>query len=89
MRLVFSLENVILKPEDEVLWKFCHPIANVIEFMQWLKKDGHHITIWATRPNTLDSKYVTEQWLELQQVPYDRLLFDKPTGRLLCRRSTP
>ena len=89
MRLVFSLENVILKPEDEVLWKFCHPIANVIEFMQWLKKDGHHITIWATRPNTLDSKYVTEQWLEFQQVPYDRLLFDRPTEAYFVDEAPP
>ena len=89
MQLVFYLENVILKPEDEVLWQYCHPLTNVVEFMQWVKKVGHGITIWTTRPNTLESKYVTEQWLELQQVPYDRLLFDRPKDAVYIDEAPP
>ena len=70
MNLVFGLDGVI-----------CHrdkPLANVIEFMQWLKIKNHHITIWSTRDNTLESKLKTERWLKMEQIPYDRLLFDKP-----------
>tara|TARA_R110000751_G_scaffold55804_4_gene119615 strand:- start:961 stop:1335 length:375 start_codon:yes stop_codon:yes gene_type:complete len=89
MHLVFSLEDVILKPEDEILWKHCHPLTNVVEFMQWLKRDEHHITIWTGRPNTLESKFVTEQWLELQQVPYDRLLFDRPSSAIFVDEAPP
>jgi hypothetical protein len=46
--------------------------------MQWLKIKNHHITIWSTRDNTLESKLKTERWLKMEQIPYDRLLFDKP-----------
>jgi len=89
MHLVFTLENVILKPEDKLLWPYCQPLFNVIEFMQWLKGNGHHITIWTRRDNTLESKYITEQWLELQQVPYDRLLFDKPKDAIFVDETPP
>jgi hypothetical protein len=78
MQVVFNMDGVICKPEDKILWKFSQPILNVTEFMQWLKKNGHHITIWCERENTLENKLVTEQWLMLQQIPYDRLLFDRP-----------
>ena len=46
--------------------------------MQWLKRNEHEIMIWTKRPNDLAVKFATEQWLDLHQVPYDRLLFDKP-----------
>ena len=78
MHLVFQLDGVICKPEDKLLWKHAQPLMNVVEFMQWLSDRDHHITIWCTRPNTLEVKLMTEQWLQLQQVPYDRLLFDRP-----------
>jgi len=78
MQVVFNMDGVICKPEDKILWKFSQPILNVTEFMQWLKTNGHHITIWCERENTLENKIVTEQWLMLQQIPYDRLLFDRP-----------
>jgi hypothetical protein len=46
--------------------------------MQWLKKEGHEITIWCQRPNDLAVKLRTEGWLKDHQVPYGRLLFDRP-----------
>ena len=46
--------------------------------MQWLSKKGHHITIWTQRSNELETKLKTEGWLKIQQIPYDRLLFDRP-----------
>jgi hypothetical protein len=89
MHLVFTLEHVILKPEDKLLWAHCQPLFNVIEFMQWLQDSGHHITIWTQRDNTLESKHITEQWLELQQVPYDRLLFDRPKDAIFVDETPP
>ena len=76
MNLVFELENVICTPHAD--FNHCKPIVNVIEFMQWLRKTGHGITIWSKRKNEMESKIKTEQWLHLNQIPYDRLLFDKP-----------
>ena len=54
------------------------PIEDTTEFMMWCKKNGHHITIWSTRLNDLETKLKTEQWLKAHQIPYDRLLFDRP-----------
>ena len=89
MRLVFQLDGVICKPEDKLLWKHAHPLANVIEFMQWLNNNEHHITIWCERENTLENKLITEQWLMLQQVPYDRLLFDRPKTPIFVDETPP
>jgi len=76
MNLVFEMEHVICSPNAD--YNLCKPIANVTEFMQWLKKRGHHITIWTKRCNELETKMKTESWLKIQQIPYDRLLFDRP-----------
>ena len=48
--------------------------------MTWLKRKSHSITIWCERPNDLSVKMQTEEWLNIHQVPYDRLLFDRPTN---------
>jgi len=87
MQVVFNLDGVICKPEDKILWKFSQPILNVTEFMQWLKGNGHHITIWCERDNSLENKIVTEQWLMLQQIPYDRLLFDRPKNPIFINET--
>ena len=84
MNLVFNLDGVICTPPKGVQlgiythMESCLPIEDTNEFMQWCKKSGHHITIWAQRPNDLAVKVATQTWLELNQVPYDRLLFDRP-----------
>ena len=84
MKFVFELDGVICTPPEGVQFgiveyvKDCKPIANATEFMQWMRKEGHTITIWSRRPNDLAVKFATEQWLDLHQVPYDRLIFDRP-----------
>ena len=84
MNLVFNLDGVICTPPKGVQlgiythMESCLPIEDTNDFMQWCKKNGHHITIWAQRPNDLAVKVATQTWLELNQVPYDRLLFDRP-----------
>ena len=83
MRLVFDLDGVICTPPKGIQFgmieyiKNSKPIANSVEFMQWLNKE-HQIVIWCNRPNDLAVKFATEQWLDLHQVPYDRLIFDRP-----------
>ena len=86
MNLVFNLDGVICTPPKGIevgVYSYigsCLPIEDTNEFMQWCKKNGHHITIWAERPNDLAVKVATETWLEMNQVPYDRLLFDRPNN---------
>ena len=84
MKFVFQLDGVICTPPEGVQFgiveyvQHSKPIANAAEFMHWLRKEGHSITIWSMRPNDLAVKFATEQWLDLHQVPYDRLIFDRP-----------
>ena len=84
MRLVFDLDGVICTPPKGIQFGIvtwidkCKPIENTTEFMQWLTKNKHEIIIWCKRPNDLAVKYATEQWLDLHQIPYNRLLFDRP-----------
>ena len=84
MKFVFELDGVICTPPKGVQFgiveyvQHCKPIANATEFMQWLRKEDHDIIIWSRRPNDLAVKFATEQWLDLHQVPYDRLIFDRP-----------
>ena len=83
MKLVFNLDGVICTPPKGIQFGIIEyiqnskPIVNSIEFMQWLHKDNE-IVIWTNRPNDLAVKFATEQWLDVNQVPYDRLLFDRP-----------
>ena len=84
MKFIFQLDGVICTPPEGVQFgvveyvKHSKPIANAAEFMHWLRKEGHSIIIWSRRPNDLAVKFATEQWLDLHQVPYDRLIFDRP-----------
>ena len=84
MKLVFNMDGVICTPAKGIKFGVldyfdnCLPIEDTNEFIQWCKGKGHHITIWCERPNHLAVKVATEAWLEMNQVPYDRLLFDRP-----------
>ena len=95
MNLVFDLDGVICSPPLGVSphqypnYEHCLPLANVTEFMQWLKNKHHHITIWCARPNDLNTKLSTEEWLKLNQIPYDRLLFDRPREPIFVTDTPP
>ena len=84
MKFVFDLDGVICTPPKGIQFGVIEyiekskPIANAVEFMTWLKQKEHEIIIWTNRPNDLAVKFATEQWLDLHQVPYQRLLFDRP-----------
>ena len=87
MKLVFDLDGVICTPPKGIQFGVvtwidkCNPIENAIEFIQWLYKN-HEIIIWCKRPNDLAVKFATEQWLDLHQVPYHRLIFDRPENAI-------
>ena len=93
MRLVFDLDGVICTPPrgiqfGVVTWiDKCKPIVNAVEFMQWIHKQGHEIIIWCSRPNDLAVKFATEQWLDLHQVPYHRLIFDRPVSPIFVNET--
>ena len=84
MKFVFNLDGVVCTPPKGIQYgvvdyiENSKPIVNSIEFMQWLKNEKHEIIIWCNRPNDLAVKFATEQWLDLHQVPYHRLIFDRP-----------
>ena len=84
MNFVFNLDNVICTPAKGIKFgiidyiEHCRPIEDTVIFMKWLVTKGHTITIWCERPNDLAVKLGTESWLKINQIPYDRLLFDRP-----------
>ena len=92
MRLVFDLDGVICTPPKGIQFGVvtwidkCKPIENAIEFMQWLH-ENHEIIIWCKRPNDLAVKFATEQWLDLHQVPYHRLIFDRPENAIFVNET--
>ena len=81
MNLVFGLEGVISHNKK--------PLVNVVQFMNWLHSKKHHITIWAAIPNTLENKMDTESWLKVEQISYDRLIFDKPNDPIFVDETPP
>jgi len=90
MNLVFKLDGVICTDEnDRMLWKHARPLMNVAGFMEWLKKEGHSITIWCILPNDMETKLMTESWLETENIPYDRLLFDRPREPIFVDDTPP
>ena len=92
MKLVFDLDGVICTPPKGIQFGVvtwidkCKPIENAIEFIQWLYKN-HEIIIWCKRPNDLAVKFATEQWLDLHQVPYHRLIFDRPENAIFVNET--
>ena len=52
MHFVFDLDGVICTPAKGIQFgiveyvKSCKPIANVSEFMNWMRKNNHLIIIW-------------------------------------------
>ena len=89
MNLIFNMDGVICERTTTELMKHASPLVNVTEFMQWLNTNNHHITIWCERDNTLEMKMMTEDWLYLNQIPYDRLIFDRPYNPIYVDETPP
>jgi len=90
MNLVFGMDGVICTPcKDYSDVERAKLLTNVKEFMEWLKKKEHHITIWCKRPNSLDWVMATKEWLVDNRIPYDRLLFDRPYNPIMVTETPP
>ena len=90
MNLVFGMDGVICTPcKDYHDVELARPLANVKDFMTWLIKNEHHVTIWCKRPNSLDWVMATKEWLADNQIPYDRLLFDRPYNPVMVTETPP
>ena len=90
MNLVFGMDGIICTPcKDYTDVDRAKPLVNVIEFMNWLKENDHHITIWCKRPNSLDWVMATKDWLANHQIPYDRVLFEKPYNPVMVSETPP
>ena len=57
--------------------------------MVWLKEQDHKITIWCKRPNSLDWVMATKEWLADNQIPYDRVLFEKTIQPSMVSETPP
>tara|TARA_R100000655_G_scaffold22188_2_gene45037 strand:+ start:178 stop:537 length:360 start_codon:yes stop_codon:yes gene_type:complete len=90
MNLVFGMDGVLCTPCNEYREvELAKPLANVREFMMWLRKNDHQITIWCKRPNSLDWVMATKEWLADNQIPYDRVLFEKPYNPVMVSETPP
>ena len=90
MNLVFGMDGVICTPcKDYHEVDRAKPLTNVREFMTWLMQKEHHITIWCKRPNSLDWVMATKEWLAENQIPYSRLLFDRPYNPVMVSETPP
>jgi len=90
MNLVFGMDGVICTPcKDYNEVERAKPLTNVKEFMEWLMKNEHHITIWCKRPNSLDWVMATKEWLADHQIPYSRLLFERPYNPVMVTETPP
>ena len=90
MNLVFGMDGVICTPvKDYLEVERSKPLTNVKEFMMWLMKNEHHITIWCKRPNSLDWVMATKEWLAEYGIPYNRLLFDRPYNPVMVTETPP
>lgn len=90
MNLVFGMDGVICTPcKDYHDVELARPLANVKDFMTWLIKNEHHVTIWCKRPNSLDWVMATKEWLADHGISYDRLLFDRPYNPVMVTETPP
>jgi len=56
------------------------PIEERIDYVNKMKTDGHHVTIWTARgaKSGIDHRILTEEQLKKWDVKYDHLLMGKP-----------
>ncbi len=62
------------------------PRKDVIKKIQSIHKLKHPIILWTSRLEI--DRYITVKWLKKFDVPYNRIIFDKPTWDLyVCDKS--
>jgi quercetin dioxygenase-like cupin family protein len=79
MKYFIDLDNTLCKTVDSDYIKSI-PIQERIDYVNKLKLDGHHITIWTARGSVskIDHRKLTEEQLSKWNIKYDELLMEKP-----------
>jgi quercetin dioxygenase-like cupin family protein len=79
MKYFIDLDNTLCKTNNSD-YANSTPIRERIDYVNRLKNDGHHITIWTARGATsgINHEEITKQQLEEWEVNYDELLMKKP-----------
>jgi capsule biosynthesis phosphatase len=88
-RICFDLDGTLCenkKPEQE--YKDVLPMLGAVEYLTYLKKQGHYIIIMTARNMVTYNNNVGQiianqapvviEWLKKYNIPYDELLFGKP-----------
>lgn len=79
--IAFDLDNCLCTsirkghPEDIMKVK---PRNKLVKIVKELKERGHFIVIFTRRDVLDDGHLLTKKWLEKHNVPYDKLITDKP-----------
>jgi len=79
MKYFIDLDNILCKTiESDYINSI--PIKERIEYVNKLKLDGNHITIWTVRGSLskIDYRKLTEEQLSNWDIKYDELLMEKP-----------
>ena len=79
--IAFDIDGTICQPirnkqEQDILKVY--PYLNMISLIKNLKKEGHKIIIFTRRGNLKNGRKLTIKWLKKWNIPYDKLITNKP-----------
>lgn len=90
VKYVFDLDGTICSQESYGMYHMARPINRMIKRMRQLHADGHTVVIFTARGMETwkgdvvaiekDLRKLTEDWLLKWNVPYDQLIFGKPSA---------
>lgn len=85
MFIGFEIENIVCTPLERLTnieeVKNCKPIEETINLIREIKQAGHQIILYTKRDSSLGQE--TENWLSRHKVPYDRIMFNRPSTPIL------
>ena len=78
-KIFFDLDNTLCKTENSD-YKNSTPIYERIQYLNSLKEQGNHISIWTARGSTsgIDYKELTLKQLNDWHINYNELIMKKP-----------
>lgn len=76
MNIVVDLDGVIAQGSNYPNYEECRVVPGATEYLLSLKDAGHYIVIYSARWEV--DREVTELWLFVHGVPYDKLILGKP-----------
>lgn len=72
------------KQYREEIVKNSDVIDGAIDYMKQLKEDGHKLVLITYRTDKMyqNPRQITEDWLEIHQIPYDKLVLSKSRNKV-------